>query len=200
MRSNTRTIYKGDIDDAAVAHIASIQAVANEIEARRIELKKNKRLRAIIRKSHSSLFWWHGPSFYPTETGTAARAHLVYVVGDQASFFQVMIRTGQLLAEVAESVGFKLKEIQLFRSRLSTATKQYLREEAVVLEWQGDRTHVSMNGHANTMPDPKPTPEEPKTNGTAKSSRRSFVPRILRRRRKFASNEPTSKKWRRNSL
>ncbi len=64
-------------------------------------------------------------------------ARLGYVVGDQASYLQVMIRTGQLLAEIAESLGYRVESIDLFRTRLATATKEQIREEVLVLSWPG---------------------------------------------------------------
>jgi hypothetical protein len=64
-------------------------------------------------------------------------AHLAYVVGDQASYLRVMIRTGQLLAEIAESLGYEVVALDLFRTRLATATREQLREEVVVLRWPG---------------------------------------------------------------
>jgi hypothetical protein len=48
-----------------------------------------------------------------------------------------MIRTGQLLAEVAEALGYEVLGIDLFRTRLATATRELLREEVVVLRWRG---------------------------------------------------------------
>jgi hypothetical protein len=64
-------------------------------------------------------------------------ARLAYVVGDQASYLQVMIRTGQLLADIAQALGYELIRIDLFRTRFATATKEQLREEVVVLQWKG---------------------------------------------------------------
>jgi hypothetical protein len=64
-------------------------------------------------------------------------AQLAYVVGDQASYLRVMIRTGQLLADIAQSLGYEVVDIDLFRTRLATATKEQLREEVVVLRWMG---------------------------------------------------------------
>jgi hypothetical protein len=66
-------------------------------------------------------------------------ARLAYVVGDQASYLRVMIRTGQLLADIAESLGYEVVGLDLFRTRLATATKEQLREEVVVLRWPGRR-------------------------------------------------------------
>ena len=64
-------------------------------------------------------------------------AQLAYVVGDQASFLRIMIRTGQLLGEVAEELGYQVERFDLFRTRAATATREELREEVVVLKWPG---------------------------------------------------------------
>jgi hypothetical protein len=64
---------------------------------------------------------------------------LAYVVGDQASYLRVMIRTGQLLGKIALSLGYHVEGIDLFRTRLATATKEQLREEVLVLRWPGFR-------------------------------------------------------------
>ncbi|MGQ0543096.1 MAG: DNA methyltransferase, partial [Blastocatellia bacterium] len=64
-------------------------------------------------------------------------AQLAYVVGDQASYLRVMIRTGQILARIAESIGYEVGRIDQFRTRFSTATKSDLNEEVVILKWPG---------------------------------------------------------------
>jgi hypothetical protein len=64
-------------------------------------------------------------------------AQLAYVVGDQKSYLQVMIRTGELLGDIAQGLGYELVGIDLFRTRLSTATKEQMREEVVLLRWPG---------------------------------------------------------------
>jgi len=69
----------------------------------------------------------------------APGANLAYVVGDQASYLRVLIRTGELLADISRSLGYEVVGIDLFRTRLATATKAQLREEVVVLRWPGYR-------------------------------------------------------------
>ena len=64
-------------------------------------------------------------------------AQLAYVVGDQASYLRVMIRTGEILAQIAKSVGYEVVGIDLFRTRLATATREQLREEVLLLRWPG---------------------------------------------------------------
>ena len=64
-------------------------------------------------------------------------AYLGYVVGDQASYLQVLIQTGRLLGEIAASLGYEVVGLDLFRTRLATATKQQMREEVLILRWPG---------------------------------------------------------------
>jgi DNA modification methylase len=137
VRSNTRNVYKADTDDAHVIGHAQIEGIAAAIEKRRIELKKDsgfERLYARVTK-----LYFGGMTRHLAELRRVLRpgAQLAYVVGDQASYLRVMIRTGQLLAGIAESLGYEVVGLDLFRTRLSTATKEQLREEVVVLRWPG---------------------------------------------------------------
>ena len=43
----------------------------------------------------------------------------------------------QILGEIAQSLGYDLMGIDLWRTRIATATKEQLREEVVVLRWPG---------------------------------------------------------------
>ncbi len=138
VRSNTRGVYKSDDDDQWVKEHPEIQRIADAIEARRIELGKTsgfERLYARVTK-----LYFGGIARHLADMRLALRpgAQLAYVVGDQASYLRVMIPTGQLLADIARSLGYELVDIDLFRTRLSTATKEQLREEVVVLRWPGD--------------------------------------------------------------
>lgn len=137
VRSNTRGVYKADSDDLLVADHVEIQRIADAIEKRRIELGKTsgfERLYARVTK-----LYFGGMSRHLSELRRILRpgAHLAYVVGDQASYLRVMIRTGQLLADIAQSLGYEVIGIDLFRTRLSTTTKEQLREEVVLLRWKG---------------------------------------------------------------
>jgi DNA modification methylase len=138
VRSNTRSTYKEDDDDRWVADHPEIQQVAEDIEARRIELGKTsgfERLYARITK-----LYFGGMARHLADLRYVLRpgAHLAYVVGDQASYLRILIRTGHILADIAQSLGYELVGIDLFRTRLATATKAQLREEVVVLRWSGN--------------------------------------------------------------
>ncbi len=138
VRSNTRNVYKADTDDEWVAGHPEIERIASEIEARRVELGKTsgfERLYARVTK-----LYFGGIARHLAELRAVLRpgAQLAYVVGDQASYLRVMIRTGEFLADIAQSLGYELVRIDLFRTRLATATKAQLREEVVILRWPGN--------------------------------------------------------------
>ena len=63
----------------------------------------------------------------------------------QASYLQVMIRTGRILADVAKARGYEPVRIDLFRTRPATATKQHLREEVLILRWPGNGSSGGRN-------------------------------------------------------
>ena len=135
LRSNTRGVYRGDDDDQWVAHHPEIQRIAVEIEARRVELNKTSGFERLY--ARVTRLYFGGMSRHLAELRPFLRpgARLAYVVGDQASYLRVLIRTGDILASLAEELGYVVEKIDLFRTRLSTATKEQLREEVLVLRW-----------------------------------------------------------------
>ncbi|MBE9028640.1 DNA methyltransferase [filamentous cyanobacterium LEGE 11480] len=137
MRSNTRNVYVADQDDLWVANHPEVQRVAQAIEDRRIELGKTSGFERLY--CRATKLYFGGMARHLADLRPALRpgAQLAYVVGDQASYLQVMIRTGQLLANIAEGLGYECTNIDLFRTRISTATKEQLREEVVLLRWPG---------------------------------------------------------------
>ncbi len=50
-----------------------------------------------------------------------------------------MIRTGELLADLARALGYEVEGIDLFRTRFATGTREQLREEVVILRWPGQK-------------------------------------------------------------
>ena len=133
--SNTRNAYRDNDDDQWVANHAGIQAIAAEIEARRIAMGKTSGFEK--QYGRATLLYFGGMARHLAELRAFLKpdAYLGYVVGDQASYLRVMIRTGRILAELAQSLGYRVVGIDLFRTRFATATRQQMREEVVVLQW-----------------------------------------------------------------
>jgi hypothetical protein len=140
VRSNTRGVYKDDRDDTLVADHAEIQRVADAIETRRITLGKTSGFERLYARVTKLYFGGITRHLSGLRRSLRSGAQLAYVVGDQASYLRVMIRTGDLLADIAQSLGYEVIGIDVFRTRLATATKKQLEEHVVLLRWPGDST------------------------------------------------------------
>lgn len=137
IRSNTRGVYKGDSDDEWVSHFPQIQSLAEQIEQRRVELNKNSGFEKLYAKVTKLYFGGMARHLSDLKPFLKPGAKLAYVVGDQASYLRVMIRTGQLLADIATDLGYEIESIDLFRTRMATVTREQMREEVVVMKWKG---------------------------------------------------------------
>ena len=137
IRSNTRGVYVDDEDDKWLEDYPRVKKLADRIEEKRKELGKTsgfeKYYHRVVR------LYFGGMTKHLKDLREALRpgANLAYVVGDQASYFQIPIRTGEILADIADQIGYEVEEIELFRTRQATATQNELREEVVRLRWEG---------------------------------------------------------------
>ena len=137
MRSNTRNVYKGDTDGEQIADNRRVVELADRIEARRVELGKTSGFEKLYHKVVRHYFGGMARHLESLRPALRPGARLAYVVGDQASFFRILIRTGEILGEIGEGLGFRLDGRDLFRERVSTVTGDMLREEAVLFTWEG---------------------------------------------------------------
>jgi hypothetical protein len=140
LRSNTRNVYKGDNDDIWISEHKEIQRLADTIEKRRIELGKTSGFEKLYSKVTKLYFGGMARHLAELRPFLKKDAYLGYVVGDQASYFRIIIRTGTLLSDIAQSLGYEVESIDLFRTRFATATKKQMREEVVVLRWPGKKS------------------------------------------------------------
>ena len=160
VRSNTRGVYQGDDDHLLVVAHREIERIAAAIEARRIELGKTSGFERLYPRVTKLYFGGMARHLKELQPILRPGAWLAYVVGDQASYLRVMIRTGELLGDIAKSLGYEEIDRHLFRTRLATATREQLREEVVVLRWPGPRGRAgrySLSGPgASSGPGPSP--------------------------------------------
>jgi len=136
LRSNSRNVYKGDDDDKYISQYPEVIKIANAIEERRIALKKTSGFEKQYHKVTKLYFGGMAKHLESLKPFLKKNAQLGYVVGDQASFLQVYIPTGKILADIADSLGYEVLRIDLFRTRFATATKKDMNEEVLVLKWR----------------------------------------------------------------
>ena len=137
VRSNTRGVYKSDDDDKFLETLPEVRAIADEIEEQRLRLGKTSGFEKQYPRVTRLYFGGMVKHLSGLRGVLTEGANLAYVVGDQASYLRVMIRTGELIALAAERLGYQVVRRDLFRTRHATATGAQLREEVLVLRWPG---------------------------------------------------------------
>lgn len=137
LRSNTRNIYVNDTDEEWISYNARILELADLIEKKRIELDKHSGFEKLYHKVIKHYFGGIARHLEGLKPKLRPGAKLAYVVGEQASYFRILIQTGEILADIARHAGYEVMNIELFRTRLSTTTRSRLREEVVLLRWPG---------------------------------------------------------------
>lgn len=134
LRSNSRNIYVKDNDKDYIKDFSNIKSLAEKIENKRIELKKTSGFEKLYHKIVLHYFGGMYKHLKELKPYLADNAKLAYVVGDQASFFRILIPTAELLAEIAENLGYTINKIEVWRTRLATATKSQLNENILIFE------------------------------------------------------------------
>jgi len=135
--SNTRNVYQTTVKSEWTGRFPAIEELADRIESRRVELGKTSGFEKLYARVVRLYFDGMAQHLAGLRASLRRSARLVYVVGDQESFFRVPVQTGELLATIAEHLGYELMGIELMRRRFSTGSRQWLREEAVILRWPG---------------------------------------------------------------
>lgn len=135
LRSNSRNIFVNDTDSKNVKNFGRILQIAETIEKKRIELNKDSGFERLYHKIVLHYFGGMFLHFKNLKPFLAHGARLAYVVGDQMSFFRIHIPTAELLAEIAEYLGYKVVDIEIWRTRIATATKKNLDENVLILEY-----------------------------------------------------------------
>ena len=132
IRSHTKGIYKGDVDPFRVKNLRSVEDLASRVQlavAGKIS-GFEKLYPTVVRSYFGGMKCHFGSLFRLMRSGGKA----AYVVGDQAAYLRVPIRTAALLGETAESAGFRVREIKLWRRRWASAISEYLDENILILE------------------------------------------------------------------
>ena len=135
VRSNTRGVYKADTDDALVSKHEGIQRIARLIEARRVELGKTsgfERQYARVTKLYFGGMVRHLASL---RSRLRPGARLAYVVGDPGQLVPEALRKFPKDPSGPDHDSQVRCLIDLFRTRIATASRQHLREEVVRLRW-----------------------------------------------------------------
>ncbi|KAB2902358.1 MAG: site-specific DNA-methyltransferase [Anaerolineae bacterium] len=134
LRSNTRNVFVNDHDDQYIRDIPAIIHLAQKIENRRLELGKTSGFEKLYHRVTTLYFggmYRHLQQLFPR---LRPGGRCAYVVGDQMSFFRILIPTAHLLADVALKVGYQVEGIEIWRNRFSTTTHKNIEKNVLILK------------------------------------------------------------------
>ena len=132
IRSHTKNIYKDDDDAARVNRNPAIKRIVAKLERKTKNIDHGfGRLYPTVIAEYFGGMRRHLESMRRL---LKSKAMCAYVVGDQASYLQVHIPTADILAALAKRSGFRLVEIQHWRTRWSSATSTEVDENILILQ------------------------------------------------------------------
>jgi hypothetical protein len=135
LRSHTRNIYVADDDSAYIADIPEIQELSQEIEQRRIERGATSGFERLYHRVVTEYFGGMYRVLEQLQQVMPPGGQVALVVGDQMSYFQVPIRTAELLSLVAcRKLDYREAETLVWRTRRATATNMDIEEHILILE------------------------------------------------------------------
>jgi DNA modification methylase len=146
IRSHTKGIYKSDAEGVAVKDHHLIAPLVKEIELR----ARTKTYGFARLYGKATLEYFGGMRRHLVSVHSLLRPNgkCAYVVGDQTSYLQVHIPTAEILASLAEEVGFDVVGIDRWRGRWSTATSRIVDENILILARSQDPSAHLRNGNA----------------------------------------------------
>lgn len=131
IRSHTKGIYKADTDARLISGHPEIEWLANKIDRRaRGKTDGFARLYSRVLREYFGGMKRHLADLHKI---LSPNAMLAYVIGDQASYFQVHIPTAKILASLARDVGYEFMGIRRWRGRTATATSTTISENILYL-------------------------------------------------------------------
>lgn len=131
IRSHTKNIYIGDDDRRWVKQLSPITILAEQV-AQRAKGKSHgfaKYYDSVIREYFGGM----ARHFRSLRGAVRRGAPCAYVVGEQASYAGVHVATAELLAVVAQKVGFRVEGIEEWRDRKSSTTGLPISESILLL-------------------------------------------------------------------
>lgn len=137
LRSHTRNIFVADNDAAYVADVPEIQAVIQEVEAKRIERGATSGFERLYHRVVAEYFGGMYRVLEQLQQVVPPGGKLALVVGDQMSYFQVPIYTAKLLSILAcRKLSYTEVQTVIWRTRRATATRMNIAEHILILERQ----------------------------------------------------------------
>lgn len=133
VRSHSKGIYKADDDGQHVAHIPEIRAIVDELREKVVDKTYGfaKVYPRIIEEYFGGMHRHLDSLFKVLNKG----GKCAYVVGDQRTYLRTYTPTGEILALLAQRIGYHVLDSLVWRIRQgTTGSGKPIKEEIVILE------------------------------------------------------------------
>lgn len=132
IRSNTKGIYKSDNDSKIVRNIPEILKITNELNKKTAKRTDGfSQLYSKVIEEYFGGMFFHLKSLYSV---LATNGICAYVVGDQRTYLQTHVPTGEILKILAEKIGYDVEEMLIWRVRRGTSgSKKEIDEQILIL-------------------------------------------------------------------
>lgn len=134
LRSSTRQVYKEDNEKEKVKDISEIFEISNEIRSRVKQDGDTSGFSKVYPRLVEEYFGGMYNHFQNLKILLKPKAKCYYLIGDSRSFKMVHIEAAKLCGIIAKKLGYKVKSIEVFRNRNSTAHNHELFENILILE------------------------------------------------------------------
>ena len=132
IRSHTKGIYQNDSDAKQVANYKAIQSLADILQRKgRLKTDGFSKLYPKVLQEYFGGMKKHLTSVLPY---LAPKAKCAYIVGDQSSYLRVHVPTAEILASIANKVGYKVVGIKHWRTRWSSSRSRKINENILLLQ------------------------------------------------------------------
>lgn len=133
VRSHSKGIYKADDDGQYVADVPEVQAIADELRKKVADKTYGfaKVYPRIIEEYFGGMHRHLESLFGVLSNG----GKCAYVVGDQRTYLRTYTPTGEIMALLAERIGYRVQDTLVWRVRKgTTGSGKPIKEEIVILE------------------------------------------------------------------
>jgi hypothetical protein len=133
VRSHSKGIYKADDDGQYVADVPEVQAIADELREKVAD--KTYGFAKVYPRIIEEYFGGMHRHLESLFTVLRKGGRCAYVVGDQRTYLRTYTPTGEILALLAERIGYRVSNTLVWRVRKgTTGSGKPIKEEIVLLE------------------------------------------------------------------
>ncbi len=139
LRSHSRAILTTDSDGDALPGDSPVFDLAAEVERNTAQANDTSGFGRQYPKVITNYFGGMHRHLEALADWLTPGAQLVYLLGDQCGYHGTYIDTANYVAQIGDSLGYKIIRTDIFRTRKASRGGHELHENALIMKWTGQR-------------------------------------------------------------